>query len=215
MRILPYRDAARRRWVAKSSTIESVLEDHGALQHLQALVDAGCKRNEVMSLLEFAFWTDESWMQLVEMDLPRFKREIRQIRQCADIIDRLNRSDLIYHVSIEIRLPWPAELHKYQTLPGQLREYADALDSLRRVFGPKSRPRLHAWKAWIVALVMEDTKAPHDREVSSLIGAVLDDPKYSEKAHQKWRLDHIDHIKLMRKRVLQRRRKGSLQSITN
>jgi len=191
-----------------------VLRDHAALQHLQALVDAGCKRNEVMSLLELAFWTDESWKQLVDMGLPRLKREIRQIRNCANIIERLNRSDLVYHVSIEIQLPQFVAVRKSPTLPEQLREYANALDSLRRVFGPKSRPRLHAWKAWIVAVVTEDTKAPHDREVSSLIGAVLDDPKYSEKAHQKWRLDHIDHIKLMKKKVLQRRQKINLKSIT-
>ena len=168
-----------------------------------------------MSLLELAFWSDESWKQLVGMDLRRFKREIGNIRHCADIIDRLNRSDLVYHVSVEVQLPQFIEVRRLQTLSEQLREYADTLDSLRRVFGPKSRPRLHAWKAWIVAVVTEDTKAPHDREVSALIGAVLDEPKYSEKAHQKWRLDHIDHIKLMRKKVLQRRPKSSLQSITN
>jgi len=179
---------------------------------LQALVDAGCKRNEVMSLLELAFWTDESWKQLVEMDLPRFKREIRQIRHCADIIDRLNRSDLIYHASIESQLPQFVGLHKSRTLPEQLREYADALDSLRRLFGPKPKPRRHAWKAWIVGVVTEDTKAPHDRDVSSLIGAVLDDPEYSEKAHQKWRLDHTDLIELMRNQILQHRRKRGLQS---
>jgi hypothetical protein len=205
----------RGRWVAKSSRIESVLKDYAALQHLQALVDAGCKRNEVLSLLDLAFWTDESWKQLVEMDLPRFKREIRQIRHCGDIIDRLNCSDLIYHASIEIQLPQFVELHKSRTLPEQLREYADALDSLRRVFGPKPKPRRHAWKAWIVAVVTEDTKALHDLEVSSLIGAVLDDPEHTEKAHQKWRLDHADLIELMRNEVIQRRRKKGLLSIRN
>lgn len=189
-----------------------MLREHVALRHLQTLINAGCKREEVLSLLELAFWTDESWKQLVGMDLPRFKGEIRQIRHCADIIDRLNRSDLIYHASLEIQYPQFVELSKSRTLPEQLREYADSLDSLRRVFGPKPKPRRHAWKAWIVAVVTEDTKAPHDREVSSLIGAVLDDPEYCEKAHQKWRLDHTDLIERMRIKLLQNRLKRGLWS---
>jgi hypothetical protein len=174
---------------------------------LDALVGAGCTRNEVISLLELAFWTEESWKQLVGMGLPRFKREIEKIRHSADIVGRLNRSELIYHATIEIQLPQFVQLHNPQILPEQLREYADALDYLRTVFGPRRKPRSHAWKAWIVAVVTEDTKAPHDHEVSSLIGAVSNDPDYSEKAHQKWRLDHADLIETMRNKVLQQRHK--------
>jgi hypothetical protein len=188
-----------------------VLKEHAALQHLQALVDAGCKRNEVLSLLELAFWADESWNRLVGMDLPKFKREIERVRHCADTIDRINGSDLIYHVSIESRLPRFIRLHESPTLSEQLREYADALDSLRRVFGPKLKPRMHVWKAWIVAVVIEETGAPKDGEVSSLIGAVLDDSGYSEKAHQAWRLKYREVIEKMKTEFVHPRHSTGLQ----
>ncbi len=200
--------------VVMVSRVEAMLKDHAAIPHVKELVNAGCERGEIIALLELAFWTDESWQQLIEMNLPRFKREISQIRHCAGILDRLNRSELIYHASIELRLPQFVEIHKSPTLPGQLRTYADGLDLLRKVLGPKARPRWHAWKAWIVALVTEDTKAPHDREVASLIGAVLNLPDYSEKAHQRWRLDHIDLIELMRSKVLENRAKRRSRSMS-
>jgi hypothetical protein len=81
--------------------IERELKEHAALRDLQTLVDAGCNRDELLSLLQLAFWTDESWKTLVGMDLPRLKREIKQIRHCAEVINQLNRSGLIHHVSIE------------------------------------------------------------------------------------------------------------------
>lgn len=174
-------------------------------------MDAGCERSELVFLLELAFWTDESWKQLVGMSLPRFRREINRIRQCADLVDRLDRSELVYHATIEVQPPQFAEILKTSALPQQLRGYADALDSLRTLYGPKLKRRRHAWKASIVAVVMEDTKACHDREVSSLVGAVLSDPEYFEKTHQKWRLDHTDYIERARNELLERRSKRYLR----
>lgn len=195
------------------SHIECVLRDHVADKHLQALVKDGCNRDELISLMELAFFADESWKHLAGMDLRAFKRGINQVRHCAGLIERLNRSQLVYHASIEIRLPPFVSIQESPTLPERLRDYASKLDFLRSVFGPKHKRRRHAWKAWIVAIVTEDTKKPHDPEVSSLIGAVLDESKYSEKAHQAWRLEHSDLIEVMREKLQQHRRKKGLQSI--
>jgi len=192
------------------STIETVLHDNVALQDLKTLVDAGCNEDELRSLMELIFWTDETWERLVKKDLRTFKKEIGQIRACANIIDRFNRSELVYHASIEIRDPMFVWLNESPSIAEQLRKYADSLDLLRVMFGPKRALRWHAWKAWIVAVVTEDTRAPYDRQVSSLIGAVTDDPEYGEKAHQTWRLDHSDLIEKMRQILLEHRRKRSL-----
>jgi len=122
--------------------IERVLRERLALQDLQTLVDAGCNRGELLSLLQLArlpSWTDESWKTLVGMELPRLKREIKRIRHCADVINRLNRSRLIYHVSIEIHLPRFVGLRDSPAIADQLHQYADKLDWLRQRFGPKAK----------------------------------------------------------------------------
>jgi hypothetical protein len=187
--------------VLPASNIENVLNDHAALRDLKTLVKAGCNYDRIVTLLEFAFWTDESWQQLVGMGLSRFQREINQIRNCADVVDRLNRSDLVYHASIEVKVPQFIDVFKSPSLSEQLRAYADALDFLRKMSGPKTKLRQHVWKACFVAMVVDNTKAPHDREVSSLIGVVLNDPKYSEKAHQSWRLTHAELIRTIKTRT--------------
>src|ERR1700730_2017074 len=146
------------------SQIERILEDNASLPHLQALVDAGCNRNEVVIAMELAFLADESWETLMGMDLRSIKRAHAQIRDCADFIDRLNRSELIYRLSIEHRDPGFVGLHESPTLSERLREYVSLLDDRLRLFGPKRKIRTHVWKAWIVAHVVEDTKKPHDSE---------------------------------------------------
>lgn len=160
---------------------------------------------ELLGGLELAFLADESWKELIGMDLRKFRTAIRQIRNCADDIDQLNRSELIHRVSFEHRDPRFARVHESPTLPDQLREYANLIESLRLVYGPKQKVTMNAWKAWIVAIVTDDTRKNHDREVSSLIAAVLDDSRYSEKAHQAWRLKHRPYVEMMRQKLHQHR----------
>ncbi len=194
------------------STVETVLEDHLAAPHLQALVDAGCDRNELMTLMDLAFLTDESWEAQIGMKLRHFKAAINHVRHCAEIIDRLNRSKLIYRASIEYRIPGFVGLRESPTIAEQLRKYAIRLDWLRRMAGPKRSIQLHAWKAYVVAVVTEGTKKPHDLEVSSLIAAVLDDAKYSLDAHKTWRRKHLPLIEEIRKTVRDRRLKKAFSS---
>jgi hypothetical protein len=135
------------------SDTERALEEHAALPSLQTLVDSGCDRSELISYMEVAFMADDSWKTLVDMNLRAFKGSIKKIRDCAGVIDRLNRSELIYHMSIEAKDARFVGIHESPTLPVRLREYADKLDWLRHVFGPKRNIRLNAWKGWIVAVV--------------------------------------------------------------
>jgi len=79
------------------------------------------------------------------------------------------------------------------------------LDAWRHIAGPKRALRRHAWKASLVAIVLEDAKQPRDREVSAIIAAVFDDAIYAEKAHQAWRRKHVELIAQMRAELLKRR----------
>jgi hypothetical protein len=129
------------------------------------------------------------------------------------MIDRLNRSKLVYHVSIEVPDPRFASIHASPTLSEQLRDYADTLNFLRAMYGPKRAVRRHAWKSWIVAHVIEDTKKPRDLEVSALIAAILDE-SYSEKAHEAWRRKYGELIKNMGEELLLHRRRRHLRPAT-
>jgi hypothetical protein len=180
------------------SKVERALVEYSADSELESLVNAGCERDRIMRTLALAFLTDESWRTLLEMDLRAFKVTLRQVRDCAAIIDRLNRSNLINHVSIEIPDIRFAGVHQSPTLPDRLREYANGVESLRRFIGPEHKIRMHVWKAWLVGIVLEQTGKAHDPEVSALIAAVLNNPKYSEKAHQAWRLKHSSLVEKQR-----------------
>jgi hypothetical protein len=185
--------------------VERVLAVHAADTQLRTLVDGGCSRSELIGLLDLAFLADESWKSLVGMNLRKLRATIRQIKDCAASIDRLNRSDLIHRVSLEYRDIRFASVHESPTLADRLRDYANLIESLRQDYGPKRRVSMNAWKAWIVAIVTEDTRKNYDREVSSLIAAVLDNPKYSDKAHQAWRLKHGHAVEMMRGKLRQSR----------
>jgi hypothetical protein len=188
--------------------VERILRDHVAEPALQALVDAGCNRDELISALGLAFLTNESWKELAGMNLRGFKATIARIRDCAGVVERLNRSDLIYRVSIEQPDPRFVGLHEPPTIPERLRAYANLLDTLPSLYGPKRKIRGHVWKAWVIAIVMTDTKKPHDREVASIMAAVLDDSGYSVGAHQAWRLKHSNVIEMTTKKLLEHRRKN-------
>jgi hypothetical protein len=192
------------------STTEEALQSESALEDLQRLVNAGCNRGQLIAELDLAFLADESWEALVGMDLRRFKAVIKDIRDCAAAMDGLYRSDLIHRLSIEYRHPLFVRIYDRPTLPDQLYVFANAVEHYRELLGPKQKIRGHVWKARIVALVMEDTHKPHDREVSALIQAVSDHLEaYSEKAHQAWRAKHQKLIETMRQQILHRRKLSS------
>jgi hypothetical protein len=189
--------------------IERILQNHAALPALQKLVDDGCDRVEVLAALAISFVTDETWKTLIGMELREFQRALKQIKTCADMIDRLNGTDLVYGLAVERLDPLFVALHQSPTLSERLREYVGVLELRRMQFGPKRKIRAHVWKAHIMAIVIEDARSPHDKEVSAIVGAVMDHPNYSEKAHQKWRLDNQVLIDMMRTKLQERRRRRS------
>ena len=180
---------------AERALTERALKLHGVQDDLQDLVNVGCNRLELLATLDLAFLADETWDALVGMDLRQFKAVLSDIRNCALKMDRLYRSELIHRLSIEHRDPKFVRIHDIPTIPDQIRTFADAIEHYGNLLGPKRKIRGHTWKARIVAMVIEDTHKPHDPEVSGLIAAVLNNTKYSEKAHQEWRRKHPDFIR--------------------
>jgi hypothetical protein len=154
-----------------------------------------------MSLLELAFLVDESWEALTGMDLRTLKTNLAKISECADMIKRLNDAELIYRTAFELKDTYFAQIYQSPTLPELLLEYANKIKSLLRIQGPGHKIYLHVWKAHFVAIVVESTGKAHDLEVSSIIAAVLNTPKYSEKAHQAWRLRYAQVIENERVRL--------------
>ena len=110
----------------------------------------------------------------------------------------------MYHLRFELPNS-PFERLREQPIPSRrLRDFASLLDAARAHVGPKRRPRLNAWKARVVATVSRRTGRVFDREVSAIISAVLQQPNYSEKAHQTWRLKHAGLIAEAMKSVRER-----------
>jgi hypothetical protein len=191
--------------------VERVLAEQ-SLDYVQALADAGCDRTELLSLLELEFWTHESWSELVGMDLRAFKVLISEIRNCAGRIKRLEESELMYHLRFELPNSPFERLREQPVLSTRLREFASLLDAARAQVGPKRRPRLNAWKARVVATVSTRVGRVCDREVSAIISAILQEPNYTEKAHQTWRLKHAGLIAKAMRSVRDRRRPGVVAS---
>jgi len=78
------------------SEVKRRLESYGADRELRALEDLGCNGTDIRILLEIAFLADSSWTRLVHMDLRSLKKSLAEIRRCADLIDRLNCTELVY-----------------------------------------------------------------------------------------------------------------------
>jgi hypothetical protein len=179
------------------------------------LIKAGCDRNELLFVLELAFLADDSWKRLLgARDARQIKNWIAQIRHCADLIERLNRSELIHLLAIESRNPKFALIHEPPSLPQRLRNYADNLEWARQLYGPKRAAHRNAWKACLTALVVESTGKPHDPEVGALIGAVQENKVGTNRgsarrvkgtsdaeAQKAWRSTHGPLIEQMRKRL--------------
>jgi hypothetical protein len=183
--------------------VEDLLREHH--RDVDRLVKAGCVRNELLAVLRLAFLSDDSWKTLLgAQDARQLKNWIAQIRHGADLLERINDSLLIHLLSIETAEPKFATIHESPTLPQRLRVYADNLDWARQFYGPKRAVHRNAWKAYLIALVLERTGKPHDAEVCALVGAVLERAWRAEgasdaEAHKRWRSSHGPLIGQMRK----------------
>lgn len=176
--------------------VERTIREHTLELDVEKLVRGGFNRNELLSLLETVFsLTSESWGDLLGMSLRSLKKTVKQIMDCADTVALLERSELAYYVSIELGAD--TRLLETPKLSERLRKYANEVQHLMSIFGPTRKVKLNAWKAFVVATVIEHTAEPHDTEVAALISALTGNPRYTTKSHQQWRLGNLHRINMM------------------
>jgi hypothetical protein len=191
------------------SELEIRLREYAkAFDDFKLLVRDGCDLDELSTLLEINFLAErDTWERLVGMNLRGLETALKEIKACAGLVERLNCTEFVHRLSIEHRDPALVRIQESPTLPEQLRSYVAAIDHRRKAFGPRRNLRRHAWKARIVAIVIEDTQKPHDAQVASVIAAILNDSEYSPKAHQAWRLKYSALIERVRAQLKEQRKK--------
>jgi hypothetical protein len=159
---------------------------------LKALCDAGCDREEILWLLAGCY-SGPAFAPITKL-LGRGDRALRSalqsIRNCADLIANLNQQ------------PFGAFAHGMASsfsilqLPHTLNEYASLIQDATVAFGHGSYWYLHLAKARLVDYVTSVTGGVHDRQVSSLIDAMVH-PKggYSESDQAKWRSRYYEDFR--------------------
>lgn len=183
-------DQGRSPWQA---AIERLLQDHGVLPDLGELVALKCDRDHLLACLAVlrdpdaeldtvTFWTGR--------DQRRLRAFISQLAECANQIESVNQGPfrgLLAETSNAALVD----------LPQQLRTYTEALQMAAYIGGrkkPGPQTRLFA----LVDYVIAQTGQPHDREVSSLVSAIMN-REYSVEAHRQWRYEHYDRLKTLLK----------------
>jgi hypothetical protein len=178
-------------------TVEEKLDEWSAKRDLETLVEAGCDRAEILSILQVldSQFVDESWERLTGLKLKQLKGAVKRFRDCADRIDRLNSHRVMWAAIVY----GPRGNRDFYNIPRLLRLYADMLEFEIKNSGPKKHPLQNTCKALLVDVALS-CGGPCDKEVAGLIGAILG-LDYQTKSHSEWRANHqplLDQVKLSR-----------------
>jgi len=175
--------------MSKFQGIEDSLKTRKALPALDALVSAGCDRNELLRDLDSLRKREpklDDWESFTGTDLKGLKRLIDRIRKIAAELQTINMElGMLFIVSRQPHLV---------PLPKHLKEYARWLEASAKFAGPQKNLVQNLDIYDLTRNVHEKTKRWHDREVSELMSAVLAKPNYDEVAHRMWRNHHYDFL---------------------
>ena len=178
--------------------IEKAIDDHGASDDLQRLVDWGCDRAILLSHLgviragdpqmdNLGFWTGTEDRRQLGVFAERVKKLAREI-------ELLNEKP--FRVTfVSLRGSGAALV----ALPTTLRAYASAVrDLLDEVSGQKHGYR-DMFRAALVRYVVQKTGTFHDQEVAALVEAVRAKDNrtknhFSTDTHKDWRLKKYDRL---------------------
>jgi hypothetical protein len=121
---------------------------------------------------------------------------LKRMRACADDVERL----LTLGLSEPLLSPRPDPefASNLSFLPHMLRLYADYVKdvSARSASHPRSHFTRNTSMFFLVCHVKGATGSYKDKEVSSLISAVLNRASYDDTAHKQWRYEHAKEILL-------------------
>lgn len=177
-------------WLSGASEeVRRDLREHGAMKEFDRLVHLGCDSTELLGLLiligPYAVAADGHH---VVFDRHEVKTVAKRLQQSADDVDRfLSRSRCV---------PLPghdSEVEKqFGDLPSSQRLCAAYILGLskRKEFKPRSHFYRDCGIAALVHYVKRKTRHPKDKEVSSLISAVLHRDTSNAKSHSTWRNKH-------------------------
>ena len=157
-----------------------------AKANLKTLVDAGCDRDRILSLLLHMRETApqfDNWRGLTGMNRQPFRRFLANSRHWSERINRFNDFPLVWRLMGNRPL-----LHIHlMRLPSLLNSYADELEKGMKLYKPRGKVTLNGYKRDLVQHVRKRTKRVYDYEVSTLIASILENYSYGSKAHEVWR----------------------------
>ncbi len=154
--------------------IEEVLKEKSCLKDLETLTSLGCDRRWMLTLLrtvgvgqQISDSKEKSWESLTGLSRRSLRAAVGKWRRSALEIERFNLSFLGWFLGVQSG-------HKYfSSSPNLIRRCACTVERQLAFAGPKKRPFLNCFKAYLVAYVHETTKRWHDEEVSALISAAM------------------------------------------
>jgi hypothetical protein len=182
--------------------VKRLLKEHNATIDFSRLIDLGCSEE---SLLQMLVWIgpyaerEDSQDALTGFDRAKLKTVLQRMRTCADDLDVLLRLGLT-ETLLTAGPPTDIEVH-LPHVPLMLRLYANYVQGVigTRELHPRTHFKRNIGISGLVHYVKQRTGKLHDKEVSSLISAVLNRPKYNDVAHRQWRYKHTDLIQLNQK----------------
>lgn len=188
--------AKRRTRIETASALEHVakqLERLGVWSEFRSLVEAGCEAD--MLLVAFSavvpYSKRDSWAWLFAFSRRRVQTAIRRLRECGDVVKRLNHSQAAH----EFAKSRP-ELD-LGVLQETLHDYAEFLTHQARRqsgFNPRGRPNFNSARAQITAYVKVAANGPHDRELAHIFSQ-LTNGRVTADAQKVWRRENAELIR--------------------
>jgi hypothetical protein len=152
-----------------------------AADTLKTLCEAGCDREHMLYLLGACQNLGaSSSKQFAGFDSETLKRKLKLIRKAADTLK------VILGHEFGILLKDGKHFRKYERLGDQLDQYSVLLEHGSKHLASKTDFYLHLSKAALQDYVQLETNAFHVKEVSELLGIVLEDENYTENEHRLW-----------------------------
>jgi hypothetical protein len=177
----------------RTTQVPSIVQsriDESARKEFTLLVDRGCDRKYLLDLLAYLVRCDTTFdthERLTAFPTKTRMTALKRMRQCAEDIERLNRSRVSQFGRNEPLLVQSDGSSAFDSLPGQLRAMADCVERLSRKLPPRKHLHQRLAKALLVSHVTLQIKKPCDQRVASLISAALDKADYDAVRHRQWR----------------------------
>ncbi len=155
-----------------------------SLDGLDRLVELGCDKEYLLvslTLLNTPFFSDD-WEDQFGMTRKQLEGFIRRLRTYSRDIQTHQKGWQTF-----VDLYPDSKTRIFLEMPNLLDRYAEYLSLLQKQSGPKRHKMRNTGVCLLVQYVKNKTGRYYDREVSALISAVEDNPRYDTSRHSNWR----------------------------